>query len=87
MAITVDSRMYETYGRDWEFIKSQDEHKVATLVDDGDGGEALLSGIHWVNRIGYFLLETPWTEEFAIDWDYCEDMCSSPSLFYSSNGR
>src|SRR5208282_443234 len=30
------SRMYETYGDDWEHIKSLDEHRVATLVDAGE---------------------------------------------------
>jgi hypothetical protein len=68
MEIKVDSKMYETYDEDWEFIKSQDEHNVATLCSMGDD-EYLLSGIHWVNRVGYFLLETPWTEEFDVDWN------------------
>lgn len=73
MEIKVDSRMYETYDADWEFIKAQDEHKVATLVDGWDDDkEYLIEGIHWVNRIGYFLLETPWTEPFEIDWSLVE---------------
>jgi hypothetical protein len=59
------SRMYETYGKDWEHIKSLDEHRVATLVDAGEK-EALLTGIHYVNRIGYYILSSPWTQEGEI---------------------
>jgi hypothetical protein len=59
------SRMYETYGEDWEYIKSLDEHRVATLVDAGEK-EVLLTGIHYVNRIGYYILSSPWTQEGEI---------------------
>jgi len=59
------SRMYETYGKDWEHIKSLDEHHVATLVDAGEK-EVLLTGIHYVNRIGYYILSSPWTQEGEI---------------------
>ena len=59
------SRMYETYGEDWEHIMSLDEHYVATLVEAGQR-EVLLTGIHYVNRIGYYILSSPWTQEGEI---------------------
>lgn len=59
------SRMYETYGEDWEHIKSLDEHLVATLVE-AEEREVLLTGIHYVNRIGYYILSSPWTQEGEI---------------------
>jgi hypothetical protein len=58
-------RMYQTYGEDWEHIKSLDEHQVATLVDAGEK-LVLLTGIHYVNRVVYYVLNSPWTTEGEI---------------------
>jgi hypothetical protein len=58
-------RMYQPYGEDWEDIKLLDEHHVATLVKAGPR-EVLLTGIHFVNRVGYYPLTSPWTQEGEI---------------------
>jgi hypothetical protein len=50
-------RMYETYGKDWETVKTWNENECCTLVDDGNGGECFVIGVHWVNRIGYYKLK------------------------------
>jgi len=43
-----------------------DYHYIWTMVD-GDGRYAnLFSGIHIVNRLGYFVTEVPWTEEVFV---------------------
>lgn len=56
--------MFETFGAEWEFVRSHDCHKVFTIVE-GDTGNAWYAcpGFHIVNRIGYFVVEVPWTDE------------------------
>lgn len=40
-----------------------DQHYIWTMID-GDGMYAhIVSGIHIINRLGYFVTEVPWTEE------------------------
>jgi len=50
--------MFETFGQEVAFVLRQDPRTVWTLVDD-DGRDALLSGCHSVNRIGYFISTLP----------------------------
>jgi hypothetical protein len=57
---------YETYGDDWEFIKTQDPRYVWTWVQ-GDMSDLLVNGIAYVNRLSYYVCEVPWDE----DKDYC----------------
>jgi len=41
---------------------------------DGDDGSWIISGFHYVNRIGYFITEKPYTGEvYAIQVDLYED--------------
>jgi Family of unknown function (DUF6900) len=47
--------LFETYGEELEFIRQQDPRTVWTFVDGDDGGQYLLSGYHFVNRIGYLV--------------------------------
>lgn len=54
-------RNYETYGDDWETVRNTDCHHVWTLVD-GDGGTYIVQGRAFVNRIHYFITETPWLD-------------------------
>jgi hypothetical protein len=58
-----DGLMFETFGAEWEFVKSQDCHRVFTLVE-GDTGPGMYacSGFHIVNRQGYFVVEVPWND-------------------------
>jgi hypothetical protein len=60
--------MYETYDPDLAVIEAQDDHKVLTLVEY-EGREFLTTGMHFVNRIGYYITKEPWTK----DADYCID--------------
>lgn len=55
-------RMFETYGADLktvqaEAIKSVD--RVWTYVDDGSRYGSITPGLHFVNRLGYFITEMP----------------------------
>ena len=59
-----DGLMFETYGKELDYVISKvDECKVASFVE-GDGGEYLCSGYHVCNAIGYFITNDPITDEF-----------------------
>ena len=51
--------LFETYGPELEFVRSQDDRLVWTFVDGDDGDQYLLSGFHFVNRIGYLISTVP----------------------------
>ncbi len=59
-----DGTMFETYGVEVDFVKSQDPNKIWTLIDV-DYGMSVVAGWHFVNRIGYFISEEPWTDANA----------------------
>jgi len=61
---TDSGQMFETYGDEWEFIKEQDPRYVWTWVD-GDLSTLLVAGIGFVNRIGYYVCQTPWEDDNA----------------------
>lgn len=56
--------MFETYGEDLAFVSKVPDNQVWTWVD-GDEGTWIISGFHWVNRIGYFITTVPLEEEYA----------------------
>ena len=45
--------LFETYGEELAFVRTQDPKTVWTLLDGDDGDLYLVSGYHFVNRIGY----------------------------------
>ena len=53
--------LFETYGKEMAYVKSVAPEKVWTLLDV-DGGLYISSGYHFVNRVGYFVTEVPWSE-------------------------
>ncbi len=68
-----EPKMFETYGAEVEFVKSQPSNKIWTLEDAGDG-PFIMSGWHFVNRIGYYISEIPFEEDVFVDkeedeWD------------------
>ena len=54
-----DGLMFETYGDEVEFVKSQSPDKIWMYGDGDDGGSYIWNGWHIVNRIGYFVTEVP----------------------------
>ena len=54
-----DGTMFETYGNEYDYVAAQPQQNVWTWVD-GDTGSFILSGLHIVNRIGYFITENAW---------------------------
>jgi len=47
--------LFETYGQELEFVRQLHPQQVWTLIDGDDGDIYLVSGFHWVNRIGYII--------------------------------
>jgi hypothetical protein len=55
--------MFETYGDEVEFVKSQDSNRIWTYSDGDDGGTYISDGYHVVNRIGYFVTAVPYDDK------------------------
>lgn len=57
-----DQLMFETYGEEYEFVKTKiDSQQVWTYVD-GDMSSLIMAGFGIVNRIGYYVTEIPWED-------------------------
>jgi hypothetical protein len=54
-----DGYMFETYGDEVDFVKSQSPDKIWMYGQGDDGGLYIWSGWGFVNRIGYFITEVP----------------------------
>jgi hypothetical protein len=74
--------MFETYGPELDFVISMiDSNRVVTIIEgdtDVDVDENVdetpinlyyVSGYHLVNRLGYLILDKPYTEEFEVKLD------------------
>ena len=74
--------MFETYGDEVEFVKSQSPDKIWMYGDGDDGGSYIWSGWGYINRLGYFITEVPCPPDTDIqirvsyNWFYCEG-CSA----------
>jgi len=64
--------MFETHGAEYDFICQQPDNNVWTWVD-GDEGSYIITGMAFVNRIGYFVTSEPWTDHIEIQVDTYED--------------
>jgi hypothetical protein len=51
--------LFETHGAELDFVRSQDARTVWTVIDGDDGDIYVVSGYHFVNRIGYLLSTVP----------------------------
>ncbi len=50
--------MFETYGEEFEYVRMQNPDCIWTLIEE-DGVLFVGSGLHFVNRLGYFVSRTP----------------------------
>ncbi|MFN0132768.1 MAG: hypothetical protein ACKVW3_09615 [Phycisphaerales bacterium] len=57
--------MFETFGPEFEFVRSQPPCRVWTLIDTDDG-PCVVSGMHFVNRLGYLVSRDPRPDEADI---------------------
>jgi len=51
--------LFETYGEELAFVQQQDPASVWTYMDGDDGDLYVVSGFHFVNRIGYLISTEP----------------------------
>lgn len=51
--------LFETYGEELALVRQQDLATACTLVDGDDGDMYVVSGFHFVNRIGYLISTVP----------------------------
>ena len=51
--------MFETYGDEVEFVKSQSPANIWMYGEGDDGGTYIWNGWGFVNRLGYFITEVP----------------------------
>lgn len=68
--------MFAAYGKDLETVRKTDESHVWTVIDvdlsdgaphpydheDGDNCWVIVTGYHYINRIGYVITELPWED-------------------------
>ena len=59
--------LFETYGEELAFVRSQDLRTIWTLVDGDDGNQYVLSGYHFVNRIGYLISTVAFPEDAELE--------------------
>jgi hypothetical protein len=59
--------LFETHGEELAFVKQQDRRCVWTLLDGTDGEMYVISGMHFVNRIGYLVNQHPVPEGTTIE--------------------
>lgn len=50
--------LFETYGEELQFVRLQDPQTIWTVLDGEDGNLCVVSGYHFVNRIGYLISTT-----------------------------
>lgn len=77
---------FETYDKEYEYVKSVDPKYVWTEVD-GDSGTYIVAGHHWVNRIHYYITENPWEDEYTEvpTWCYRRCDCTEEDGFEDGN--
>lgn len=71
-----DGNMFETYGEELEFVKQMaKQNRVITIIESDEGCDEdedgfvtpkmyYVSGMHFVNRIGYLISEQPFIFDF-----------------------
>jgi hypothetical protein len=68
------NKTYETYGDDYEYIKSLDPRYVWTNVQ-GDMSDLMVAGVAWVNRLSYQVCEVPWEDDMDTVLISVEEEC------------
>ena len=69
-----DEQMFETYGAEVEFVKSESPDRIWTYTQV-ERGCAIYNGWHFVNRIGYFVTENPFEPNTTYQVDFQGDVC------------
>jgi len=62
-----DGLMFETFGPELAHVRDTPDDRVWTLVEGDDDTLYVLSGFHFVNRLGYFIAAEPRQAHVDID--------------------
>lgn len=62
-----DGTLFKTYGPEFDAVRAADPACIWTLVDGDDDDMYVVSGCHFVNRLGYFITERPWIGEGEVE--------------------
>lgn len=60
-----DEEMFETYGEEVDFVVKYDPKHIWTWIQ-GDMSDLIVAGYHYVNRLGYYITEVPWENEYDL---------------------
>jgi hypothetical protein len=63
---SLDGVMFETFGKELEYVLKQPINHVWTYQDDDNGDPCIVNGFHMVNRIGYLVSTTPWIDDYYV---------------------
>lgn len=58
--------LFETYGEEFDYVRQQEPKFVWTLLS-GEFGDHIANGMHFVNRLGYFLTEIPHDPKWQLE--------------------
>lgn len=53
------SHFWETFGDEFKVVRQAEPDKVWTRIE-ADGQEYIINGLHYVNRVGYYITENGW---------------------------
>ena len=56
--------MYETFGKELEYVVAQPKKRIFTIVEAEDDRLLIISGYHIVNRFGYLIADEEWDNEY-----------------------
>ncbi len=62
--------MYETYGEEYEYVKTITRKRVWTIMDGDSGDLIIVAGLWFVNRMGYLITDEEYTdndENYLVD--------------------
>lgn len=62
--------MFETYGVEMDYVASRNCENIVWTIVDGDEGQWIVTGMHYVNRLGYLITAKSWEtgdEEVALE--------------------
>lgn len=59
--------LFETYGEEFDFVRRQDPARIWTIIDGDDGDWHIVSGLHFVNRVGYLVSRKPIPQGVAFE--------------------
>lgn len=58
--------MFDYIDDDLKDIKQYPENQIWTAIDGEGVYIDIINGVHWANRLGYYVTEIPWTRDLYV---------------------